>query len=424
VSDYLGAAGVLAVLRYLLQNAVTDQLTTAVNATPLVTALPPDRLTVGTSEAPQVNLYLYHVSFNQGWRNAELPTRDAAGRALTNAPLPLDLHFLLSAYGKGEFDGEILLGWAMQVLHETPVLTRAAITSALAAMTAPAAGGAPVTSEVTAIASTSLAQQSELIRIVPENLSTEDIWKLWTAFQAAYRATAAYRASVVLIRGTQTLRQNLPVQVPPNIRVQVLVPAVIDGVSPALLARGETLTLSGQNLSDPSGQALLAFDGGQTLPADVAQPRMARIAVPASIPAGPRLVRVVHQVNFGSPANPSPGDPHPGAASNAASFMLVPTLTPPIPTTVAAGATLTLTIDPPVGRSQNVALLIGGTEIALPQRPASAPDTAASLSFQIPADFPVATPAAALPLRVQVDGAQSRITSAPGAWQPAITVTA
>lgn len=420
MSDYLGAAGVVAVVRYLLQNAVTDQLTTAVNATPTVTALPPDRLTVGTNEAPQVNLYLYHVSFNQGWRNADLPSRDKAGHALSNPPLPLDLHFLLSAYGKGEFDSEILLGWAMQVLHETPILTRATIEAALLAMTAPAAGGAPVTSEVKAIATTSLAQQSELIRIVPENLSTEDIWKLWTAFQATYRTTAAYRASVVLIRGTHPVRNNLPVQTPPNILVQVLTPPVIDGVSPAILARGDALTLSGENLSNAAGQALLAFDSGQTLSADVAQPRMARLTLPASIPAGPRLVRIVRQITFGTP-----GDPHTGGASNQVSFMLVPTLLPPVPTTVAVGASLTLTIDPPVGREQAVTLLIGSTEIVLPERPQSAPATASSLTFPIPANFPIPTPAAALPLRVQVDRAQSRITrDTQGRWQPSLTVTA
>ena len=118
MSDFLAAAGVVAIVRALLQNAVTDRLSTALNATPGVTALPPDRVTVGAAEAPQLNVFLYHVSFNQAWRNAELPSRNASGALLSNPPLPLDLHFLISAYGKSEFDGEILLGWAMQVLHE------------------------------------------------------------------------------------------------------------------------------------------------------------------------------------------------------------------------------------------------------------------------------------------------------------------
>ena len=53
-----------------------------------------------------------------------LPSRDASGRLrLTNAPLALDLHYLLSAYSGGDLHAEILLGYAMQLLHEMPVLT-------------------------------------------------------------------------------------------------------------------------------------------------------------------------------------------------------------------------------------------------------------------------------------------------------------
>ena len=43
---------------------------------------------------------------------------------LSNPPLALDLHYLLTAYGAQDLDAEILLGYAMQLLHETPVLTR------------------------------------------------------------------------------------------------------------------------------------------------------------------------------------------------------------------------------------------------------------------------------------------------------------
>ena len=54
-----------------------------------------------------------------------------AGLRLTNAPLALDLHYLLSVYSSGDLHAEILLGYAMQLLHEMPVLTRDAIRTAL-----------------------------------------------------------------------------------------------------------------------------------------------------------------------------------------------------------------------------------------------------------------------------------------------------
>ena len=50
---------------------------------------------------------------------------------LSNPPLALNnLHYLLSAYSGGDLHAEILLGYAMQLLHEMPVLTRAAIRTA------------------------------------------------------------------------------------------------------------------------------------------------------------------------------------------------------------------------------------------------------------------------------------------------------
>jgi len=148
----------------------------------------------------------------------------------------------------------------------------------------------------------------------------------------------------------------------------------------------------------------------------MAQHTVVKIALPATIPAGQRLVRVTRQVIFGSP-----GDPHAGGSSNAASFMLLPAFTAAPPATVKVGATLALTVTPPVGPSQSVALLIGGSEIKMPAPAPTAPATN-SLNFVIPADFPVS--AGPLPLRVQVDGAQSRIApDTTGQFQPSVTVT-
>ena len=38
-----------------------------------------------------------------------------------------------------------------------------------------------------------LADQVELMKIWPQTLTTEEISRLWTAFQAKYRPTAAYQ---------------------------------------------------------------------------------------------------------------------------------------------------------------------------------------------------------------------------------------
>ena len=98
-----------------------------------ITALPPDTIKLeGSNAQTQLNLFLHQVTPNPGWSNVGLPSRDARGNRLTNAPLALDLHYLLTAYGTEELHSEILLGYAMYLMHERPVLDRQAIRVALA----------------------------------------------------------------------------------------------------------------------------------------------------------------------------------------------------------------------------------------------------------------------------------------------------
>jgi uncharacterized protein DUF4255 len=378
--------------------------------------LPPDRVVIGENEVPQLNLFMYHADLNQGWRNATLPERNATGALLAAPTLALDLHYMLSAYGPHELDAEILLGWAMQLLHEQPVLTRDIVQSSLTA--ARAATGA--TSEAQATGLSTLADQMELVKLTPQALSAEDINRLWTAFQAHYRATASYLASVVLIRRQRPMVVGLPVQTR-NILVQPMELPVIEDVSPAMLAVGEVLLLRGrhfvgQQVSDTSA----LFDDATTVPPDLALDRFVRVTVPGTLMAGIRMVRVARAVSFGAPT-----DPHAGAQSNPATFMLLPRIVSP-PATIARGATLTLTIDPPVGRRQRAALLIGSQSVEIEPRPLSAPATTTTLDFPIPADFaPVPAPGA--PLRVRIDGAESRVTFnnalIPPAYEPRIAVT-
>jgi hypothetical protein len=417
VSDFLAVAGVSSVLRWVLLDALASSgLDTVLGATPTVTALPPDRIVVGDNENPQLNLFMYHVGLSPAWRNVGLPERNGAGRRLSNPPLALDLHYLLSAYGRHELDGEILLGWAMQILHEQSTLTRDLVQGALAA--ASAAPGA--SSEVQAVGMTTLADQAELVTLTPQAFTTEDTYKLWTAFQARYRATAAYIASVVLVQRAGTTRASLPVQTR-NILVQPLERPIIEDVSPGMAAAGELLTIRGRHfVGEAVADTLVSFDDAAPLVPDLVQDRVVRVTLPTTLLAGVRMVQIKRNIRFGAPT-----DPHAGLVSNPATFMLLPAIVAP-PAIAQAGTTLTLTISPPVGRRQRAAVLIGGQSVEIEPRPLSAPDTSATLGFPIPAGFtPVPAPGA--PLRVRIDGAESRITLdtslVPPAYVPRITVT-
>ena len=71
---------------------------------------------------------------------------------------------------------------------------------------------------------------------------------------------------------------------------------------------------------------------------------------------------------------------------------------------------LTLHVTPPVGRTQRCVLFVGNTALELDARPPSDPATSSIVKFNIPASFPYTKPPTALPLRLQVDGVESKIT--------------
>jgi len=211
MSSPLAIAGVTAVLKDLLNEGLINHDLSKVGSFS-VTALPPDRITIGATEPNQLNLYLYLVTPNQGWRNVALPSRNGKGDRLTNQPLALNLHYMLTAYGSEDFNAEILLGYAMHVLHENPVPTRQQIRRSLGGPS-PVSGGIlpPSPSPFGSVMADDLADQAELLKVTPQSLSSDEMSKLWTAFQSKYRPSSAYMVSVVLIQATGPTVTALPV---------------------------------------------------------------------------------------------------------------------------------------------------------------------------------------------------------------------
>jgi hypothetical protein len=400
MSDYLAVGGVSAVLRSLLTSALTNggPGTILGAATPGITATSPDLIPTGQDEQPRLNIFMYYASYNAALRNLGLPSMDSQHNRLSNPPLALNLHYLVSAYGSNQFDPEILLAWAMMVFHETPVVPRQTIQDALSNLIT-----SNNTPETQLISGSTLANQIEHIRITPETLSTEEIYRLWTAFQTNYRPTTSYQVSVVVIQETQTFKSNLPVQKRTVTALPLQAP-VIDHVAPSIVAldQGTPLVITGSNfLGDSAAETLVVFDAGAPVSPDSVQGTSVRVTLPTTLPAGTRSVRVQRTIRFGIPT-----DPHRGFTSGPVPFQLVPTIQNVPPVQVQRGATLTLTLSPAVGRAQQAVLFIGDSAITIDERPVSDPATSPTLDFPIPADFSTGT----FPLRVEIDGAQSRLT--------------
>ncbi len=191
-------ASVTAALKHLLESGLVDRnVSASLGGEAIVTTLPPDRVPVGESELPQLNLFLYHVTpFTTTPRGDSRPT--VGNLRPVGAPLLLDLHYLLSAYGTHDLQSEVLLGFALRLLHDHPVLDRERIRMALEDGCA-GGGGRAAAPVHAALASSALPDSVERVRIQPEFPSSDELSRLWSALQARFRPSAAYKVSAVVI---------------------------------------------------------------------------------------------------------------------------------------------------------------------------------------------------------------------------------
>lgn len=191
MSSALAIASVTAVLKNLLGNALIQQSAAGSLGDVTITALPPDRIPTGAEERTQLNLHLYRLTPNSGWRRSDVSQKERQD----TLPLALDLHYLLTAYGERDFQAEVLLGYAIECLQETPVLTGETIRSALASTSSSNGSSAAPAS----LSASTLIAQLEQIKISPEFLSMEEMSKLWSSLQTRARLSVTYQVSVILI---------------------------------------------------------------------------------------------------------------------------------------------------------------------------------------------------------------------------------
>ena len=417
MSTALAIAGVTAILRDRLNDGLVNNNAAGVlGSTVTVSVLPPDRVVSGEAqETSQLNLYLYRVSAHGPTRNDALPSHDRRGQRLSNPPLALRLHYLLSAYSGGDLHGEILLGYAMQLMHQFPVITREMIRTALD----PAPDvGIDLPPALRALADSGLAEQVEQLRITPHYLDTEELSKLWTATQASCRPSAAYEVSLVLIEATEPVRASLPVlsrgerdPVSGRDRGVIVSPTLVPPL-PALrrvrpageqsAARiGETVTLEGHHLNGANRTVTLRserFALSRTLPASgpAATSALAFELAPAEateIPVG------VYEV-FASLVLP---DEAHARETNRLALLVAPNITN-LPQTIARDGDGTLELDldftPHARPGQRVSLILGQREVEA----AAFGTPTGSLHFTVPQAAPGTHLA-----RLRIDGVDSPI---------------
>lgn len=425
MSNALAIAGVTAVLRDRLNDGMVNHNVAGVLGSSItVSVLPPDRVVpVDGTESSQINLFLYNVTPNPGWRNEGLPSHDASGRSrLSNSPLALDLHYLFSAYSGGDLHAEILLGYAAQLMHEYPVITRAMIRTALDP--SPDVGSA-LPPHLQALANCGLADQVESLRITPQHLNIEELSKLWTATQASYRPTAAYQVSVVLIEATKATRPSLPVLTRGIVVTPNLIPPLptIEAVLPAgkqpVVRLDEITTLSGHHLVGADREIHLSNDRldvhEHVAPSSANVDDRMEFVIPASRSADFPVGVYDVTARLTPPGESAPRE------TNKLGCVIAPNITN-LPQTVARNSSgdahITIAFTPELRPGQTVSLLLGQEEIA----PESFTAPTATL------DFIAKSALASAPLvRLRIDGIDSpivdRSVSPPVFFDQRITIT-
>jgi hypothetical protein len=297
---------------------------------------------------PGVHIFLYQVTPNAAYRNADLPTRRPSGEVVQRPQVALVLHYLLSFTGDdGKLEPQRLLGGVVRHLHANPLLAQKDIEDTIKQ---PPLGGV--------LGRSNLASQSEAVRLTPLGLSLEELSKVWSIFfQTPYILSVAYQASVVLIESDDVPRPALPVQsrnvyvVPFRHPVVARVVAAADDQAP--IVSTSTLRIVGQRfLADAT---FVRLDGVELAPEEIRDDEV-RVKIPAGTEAGPHAVQVVQKQLMGAGS----GTLHNGFESNVETFVLRPQIV--VSKVVSDGvAGLSLKFDLPVGQRQRVLLLLNST---------------------------------------------------------------
>lgn len=400
MSTALAIAAVTAAIEGLLRQALqADIAGTAITTRPL------DRAR-DTTHTNQLNLFLYHTEIDAAWRNRDVPWSTQPGER-KQTPLSLTLHYLLTAYYGEEEDAtdatsdanrllgsHRLLGRALSVLHDHPLLDGDQINDSLSAQDQL---NEPY-------------RQVERVRLTWQPLTLDEMSKLWSGFQTNYRLSAAYAASVVLIESSRPARAALPVLTRGTHDRGVAVQADLAPPFATLLAvtppdqqpsvrLGEMLTLAGQRLQ--GDEVVFRFehrllDEPHTLaPAGTATATSAALPIPndaANWPAG----------FYTAAALVSTIAPPRQQASNRLPLTLAPEILTISPNPAARDAqgdvTLTVTCRPQVRPEQTVSLLLGDREV--PAEPFAAQTNSVTFTVED------AAPGAHF-IRLRVDGVDS-----------------
>ncbi|MGC1300561.1 MAG: DUF4255 domain-containing protein [Alloacidobacterium sp.] len=402
MSNFLAIATVTAALQQILQDPVKN----AVGGATVGFNRPNGS---GGAANAEVDVYLYEVTPNAAYRNADVPTRRSDSSLVQRPQAALDLHYLFTFHGDdSKLEPQRMLGAVVSTLQSQPLLSTQNIKAAAL--------------HFGFLAGSGLDTQVERVKFAPTSLSLDEFTKLWSAFfQVEYRLSAAYQASLVLIESDVTPQEGPPVTSRNVYALPFRMPTVTRVVSQAgpnvPILPTSTLVVQGTRLLAPL--TLVQVGSAVATPTTVTD-RAIILPVPAGLAAGIQGLQVIQQSLIGTPPQP-----HSGVESNVVPFVLHPVIGSTTPT----ASLVSVTVTPAVQQGQRATLLLN--EATTPPPPAGP----AAYSFSLPPlDIASSTLNFAISnvrgggtmyfIRVSVDGAESPLVLDPSnpAFGPTVTI--
>ena len=130
-----------------------------------------------------VTLYLHRVAVDPYLRNSV----DYADPLKPRVPMSLDLHYLLSIWADTALAEQTILGWVARELYSHQALSQSDLT--------PTGGWHP----------------DDVVQVIPGEISSEDMMRIWDALEPPYHLSLSYTARVVRIDPEVGQRDGLPV---------------------------------------------------------------------------------------------------------------------------------------------------------------------------------------------------------------------
>jgi len=234
-----------------------------------VTLLAPDE----SQANGRVNLFLYKVQESPFQRNMDWQVATDDPSQLRPPPLTLNLFYLMTPYAHndphtGNTNTHAILGEAMRVLHEIPVIPNSYLVAGLL-------------------------DAKEEIKITPSILDMEELTKIWSTFSQPFRLSVCYEVSIVQIDqspgAASTMAQRVEQVGIPEVSAP-FTPPVVTGISPQSGPAGSLVTITGVGVD--GWNSYVTVSGRNVADGVAISGESFTVTVPADLQAGFHQIRI------------------------------------------------------------------------------------------------------------------------------------